>query len=179
MPPAIVAFLALLAVLAMMGAEALISRRHEQDLRRRGAIEPSGDVYAVMQWAYPAVFVAMAAEGAMFGPDPGSNTRAGLILLAASKALKFWAIASLGPRWTFRVLTLSGEPLVDTGPYAFVRHPNYVAVVGELVSMALLVGARVTGPAAMVLFSVLLYKRIRVEDRALRHPLAPEPDAET
>ena len=162
--------LALLAVLTMMGAEALVSRRNERNLRHRGAIEPPGDVYAVMQWVYPAVFVAMAAEGAISGPDPGSPTRAGLILLVASKALKFWAIAALGPRWTFRVLTLPGEPLVDTGPYAFVRHPNYVAVVGELVSMALLVGARVTGPAAVVLFSVLLYKRIGVEDRALRHP---------
>jgi methyltransferase len=68
------------------------------------------------------------------------------------------------------VLVLSGAPLVTQGPYAFVRHPNYIAVVGELLGMALLVGARVTGPLASVLFSLLLARRIRVEDRALRHP---------
>lgn len=170
MPPPVVALLALLAVLAMMGVEALISRRHEHGLRRRGAIEPPGDVYATMQWAYPAAFVGMAVEGALFGPGVGWTTLAGVILLIASKALKFWAIAALGPRWTFRVLILPDEPLVASGPYAFARHPNYAAVVGELVGMAFLVGARVAGPAAVVLFGVLLYKRISFEDRALRHP---------
>ena len=98
------------------------------------------------------------------------TTLAGALLLTASKALKFWAIVSLGWRWTFRVLVVPGAPLVDHGPYAVLRHPNYVAVIGELVSMAVLVNASVTGPLVMVLFSVLLRSRISVENRALRHP---------
>lgn len=154
----------------MMSAEALISRRNERRLRRRGAIEPPGDVYQRLRWAYPAVFMAMAGEGAIFGPQPGLATLVGALLLGASKALKFWAMASLGERWAFRVLIVPGEPLVTSGPYAVVRHPNYIAVVGELVSMALLVGARLTGPTAVLLFSLLLRTRIRLEDRALRHP---------
>ena len=84
-------------------------------------------------------------------------------------------MASLGTRWTFRVLVVPDAPLVNTGPYAVVRHPNYVAVVGELLSMALdeagaLVGAAVTGPIAVLLFSLLLRQRMRIEDRALRYP---------
>jgi methyltransferase len=67
------------------------------------------------------------------------------------------------------VLVVPGTSLVVHGPYAVVRHPNYIAVIGELVSMALLVGARVTGPVAVVLFSLVLRRRIRVENEALRH----------
>ena len=65
---------------------------------------------------------------------------------------------------------LPGAPLVTSGPYALMRHPNYVAVVGELVSMALLVGARLSGPVGTFLFALLLRRRMHVENRALRYP---------
>lgn len=170
MYPQLVAVVSLLAVLLMMLGESRISRRNEQRLRRRGAIEPPDDVYATMRWAYPGTFVAMAAEGALFGVPAAPIVLAGALLLGASKALKWWAMASLGPRWTFRVLIVPDAPLVKTGPYAVLRHPNYVAVVGELVSMGLMVGARVSGPVTVLLFGLLLRQRIRVENRALRHP---------
>lgn len=157
-------------MLLMMLAESRVSRRNEQDLRRRGAIEPPDDVYLTMRWAYPAAFVAMAAEGALFGPPAAPIALAGSLLLVAAKALKWWAMASLGTRWAFRVLIVPGAPLVNTGPYAILRHPNYVAVVGELTSMALLVGAGVSGPVSVLLFGLLLRRRIQVENRALRHP---------
>jgi methyltransferase len=151
-----------------MLVEAAIARRNEQRLRASGAVEPAGDVYRMMQWAYPGAFVAMALEGALAGTSTRHASIAGAALMILSKALKYWAIASLGHRWTFRVLVVPG-PLVTRGPYQWIRHPNYVAVIGELVSMALLVGARVTGPAGVLLFSLLIWRRIAVEDRALRH----------
>jgi methyltransferase len=168
MTPPVLSMLALGLVLLVMAFEASISRRNESTLRGRGAIEPAGDVYRTMQWAYPASFVVMAIEGAIFGTATGGATIAGALLMVAAKALKFWAMASLGDRWTFRVLVVP-EPLVARGPYAWLRHPNYVAVVGELVSMGLLVGARAAGPVATLLFSLLIWRRIRVENRALRH----------
>ena len=171
MPPqATVAFVSLVAVLLMMLAESQLSRYNERALRAAGAREPADDVYRTMSWAYPAAFVAMAIEGTLWGPAPGTSTLAGAALLGASKGLKFWAIASLGPRWTFRVLVPPGATLVTAGPYSFVRHPNYIAVIGELASMALLVGARGSGPLAVVLFGLLIRSRIRVEEQALRHP---------
>jgi methyltransferase len=159
----------LLVVMLMMLVETLISRRHERTLRERGAVEPTGDVYATMRWAYPAAFLAMGMEGTLFGPPPTNVAVCGAVLLTAAKALKWWAMASLGVRWTFRVLVMPGAPLVTHGPYAIWRHPNYIAVVGELLAMALLVGARVTGPLATLWFSWLIWRRIRVEDRALRY----------
>ena len=167
--PTLVAFVSL-AVLCMMLGESLISRRHTQQLLQRGAVEPPDDVYSMMRWAYPGAFLAMAVEGALSSPPGAPIVAAGALLLGAAKALKWWAMASLGPRWTFRVLVVPDAPLVNTGPYAVVRHPNYVAVVGELLSMALLVGAAVTGPIAVLLFSLLLRQRMRIEDRALRYP---------
>lgn len=165
-----VSIISLIVVLLMMSVELLLSRRHDARLRTQGAWEPPDDVYATMRWAYPGAFVVMAIEGGLAGPEPGPATIAGVILLAAAKLLKAWAIVALGPRWTFRVLVVPGAPLVTRGPYAFVHHPNYIAVVGELLAVALVVGARLTGPVAVVLFSLLLRRRIIVENRALRYP---------
>jgi methyltransferase len=159
--------LVLLAVLLIMLGEAVLSLHNERVLRERGAIEPPGDVYPVMRWAYPLAFVAIAVEGALAGPAPPRVLAAGLAVFGASKALKVWAISSLGIRWTFRVLVLPGAPLITRGPYAFLRHPNYVAVLGELAGAALMVGAPVAGTAAVVGFALLIRRRVAVEDRAL------------
>jgi methyltransferase len=78
-----------------------------------------------------------------------------------------WAITTLGVRWTFRVLIPPEVPSIARGPYAVVRHPNYIAVIGELAGMALIVWAPVTGTLAVVGFGLLLRRRIAIEDRAL------------
>ena len=166
-PGPAVAILTLIAVLLIMGGEALLSAFNERVLRSRGATEPAGDVYRLMQWAYPLSFVAMAIEGAITGPAPRDVLLAGMAILGFAKALKAWAISSLGPRWTFRVLILKDAPLVTRGPYRVLRHPNYLAVVGEIVGVAAIVWAPVTGMLAVAEFGWLMLKRIRVEDRAL------------
>ena len=158
-------------ILGLMLAEARLSRRHEQQLRAHGAIAPRGDVYLAMAVLYPAAFIAMGIEGArrvMWGQSPEAWFVSGLLLFAASKALKYWAIRALGVRWSFRVLVLRGVPLVTTGPYRYVAHPNYVAVVGELAGAAMMMNARLSGPIALVVFGVTMWVRIRFETRALR-----------
>lgn len=166
-PSAAVALVTLLAVLLVMGGEALLSRANEATLRKLGAIEPPDDVYRVMQWAYPCSFVAMAVEGAWWGPAPQLVLLTGLGVFGVAKALKLWAVSSLGVRWSFRVLVLPDRPLVVRGPYRFIRHPNYVAVVGELLGFSLIVGAPVMGLLALVGFGALMWRRIAIEDRAL------------
>ncbi len=162
-----IAVLTVAAALLMMGGELVLSLFNEQQLRAKGAIEPPDDVIAIMRWAYPVSFVAMAVEGAMVGPSSSATLLGGLVLFGLAKALKIWAIASLGPRWSYRVLILPGVPLVTSGPYRYLPHPNYLAVVGELVSVALIVAAPITGLLATFGFGLLMRARIRVEDRAL------------
>ena len=157
----------LLIVLLVMLAETWLSARNERALRSRGAIEPAGDVYRTMRMAYPLCFVAMAIEGGVRAPAARDTVAAGLVVFALAKALKAWAIAALGRRWTFRVLVVPDAALVASGPYAFMRHPNYFAVLGELAGMALIVWAPVTGIAALVAFGALMLRRIGIEDRAL------------
>ena len=162
-------------VVGLMLAELRASRANERALRTAGAVEPPGDVYLRMAVLYPAAFLVMGAEGlsraataapaaAVHGPAWAVS---GVLLFVASKALKYWAIAALGPRWSFRVLIEPGRPLVRTGPYRYVSHPNYIGVIGELAGTAMMVGARLSGPIMLGLFGMVLWARIRLEERAL------------
>jgi methyltransferase len=155
-----------LIVAATMLAEAWISRAHERQLRTIGAVEPRGDVYAVMQVAYPAAFLLMAIEASWQGRTSPLIVP-GAILFMLAKALKWWAMWSLGMRWTFRVLVLPGAELVRRGPYRALRHPNYLAVLGELLGVAMVLGVAWTGALACVGFGFLMWRRIQVEERAL------------
>jgi methyltransferase len=150
-----------------MLVEARVSARHERALRAAGAWEPAGDVYRVMQIAYPACFVAIIVEAWLRRPTMTSIGVAGGALFAAAKALKYWAIATLGERWSFRVLVLPAAPMIHRGPYRFMRHPNYAAVAGELAGAALIAGAPVSGALALIIFCSLMAARIRIEERAL------------
>ena len=162
-----VPLIVLLAVLVMMLAELSLSTANERVLLANGAVQADDPVYRVMRIAYPGVFIAMALEGMTRGVELGAITFAGVALMFLAKALKFWAVASLRTRWTYKVLVIPALPLVTAGPYQWIRHPNYVAVVGELVAMALMTHARVTGPLGTLFFGWLLWRRIAVEERAM------------
>ena len=125
----------------------------------------------VMAVLYPAAFVAMVVEGLWrashaAGPDNGPNWfLSGVLLFVAGKALKYWAIRSLGPRWTFKVFVLPGRPLVTTGPYRYLAHPNYVGVVGELVGAAMMCGAPIAGVIGVLTFGAAMWKTRAVRSR--------------
>ena len=141
--------------------------RNERAQRARGGVEPPGDVYKLMRIVYPGAFLAMFAEGIARGSPPPAVLIAGAAVFAAAKALKWWAILSLGPFWTFRVIVVPGTALVAKGPYRWLRHPNYIGVVGELAGVAMMTGGWVSGVAAITTCGVLLMKRIAVEEHAL------------
>jgi methyltransferase len=162
-----VPLLILFAVVVMMLAELWLSTTNERVLLANGAVQAEDPVYGVMRIAYPGVFIAMALEGVVMGVELGIVTLVGVALMFLAKVLKFWAIASLGRRWTYKVLVMPALPLVTTGPYQWMRHPNYVAVVGELAAMALMTHARVTGPLGTLFFGWVLWRRIAAEERAM------------
>lgn len=154
-------------IFAAMLVEAAIAGRHDRELRRLGAVEPPEDVYRLMQVAYPAAFIAVLSEGAWRGTHADGAFVAGLSVLALAKALKYWAIATLGPRWTFRVLVPPASSRVTDGPYRWLSHPNYLAVAGEIAGCAIAMRAVATGPFTLVGFGYLMLRRIRIEETAL------------
>jgi methyltransferase len=161
-------------IIGLLLAETRVSFTHEQLLRKAGAVRPHGDPYLALAVLYPAAFAAMVAEGLWRasqsnGVENGPNWFvSGVILFAASKALKYWAIGSLGVRWTFKVFIIPGRPLVATGPYRYLAHPNYVGVAGELVGAAMMCGAPIAGIVGSLAFGAALLQRVRFESAVLR-----------
>ena len=81
--------------------------------------------------------------------------------------LKYWAISALGPRWTFRVLVPPHSTRTVAGPYHYLRHPNYVAVIGEIVGFGLTAQSPVATALSLLIFVPLIVRRIGIEERAL------------
>jgi methyltransferase len=162
-----VPLLAGLVVFALMLIEAAIAAINERALRAQGAVEPPGDVFGAMQFAYPAAFLVMIVEGDLRHVAADRLVVMGGIVFALAKALKYWAIATLGARWTFRVLVPPGSSRIRRGPYRWIAHPNYLAVGLELIGTLLALHAFVTGPIAVAGFSLLMWRRIAIEENAL------------
>jgi methyltransferase len=146
-----------------------ISWRNQQWLRARGAVEVGVEQYPRMVLVHALFLFSCPAEVWILGrPFIPVLAAPMLVLLAAATALRHWTIATLGRRWTTRVLCLPGEPLVTRGPFRFLRHPNYLAVATEIAALPLLHGAWWTATAFSAANALVLRARIRVEDEALR-----------
>src|SRR5215831_3409981 len=100
-------FLLFVLVFLPMLAEAIRARANEIQQLARGGVEAPADVYGIMRLAYPLSFLLMILEGALRGGPP-SLFMAGLTVFVLGKAIKWWAISTLGPAWTFRVIVVPG-----------------------------------------------------------------------
>lgn len=160
---------ALLSVIACERvAELVVSARHANALLRRGGTEYGFGHFPVMI----ALHVGLIA-GCVLEPLLGHRTfipALGFPMLALTvlaNGLRWWCIATLGERWTARVIVLPGAPLVRSGPYRWFAHPNYVAVIVEGAALPLTGSAWITACAFTVLNAALLTVRIRCEAAAL------------
>lgn len=150
-------------------AELVVAKRHAAWAFAHGGVELGRGHYPPMVLLHTALLVAAVAEahlaGRPFIPVLGWTA---LALVAASQALRWWCIATLGPQWNTRVIVVPGAPLVDRGPYRWLSHPNYVAVVVEGIALPLIHTSWVTAVAFTALNAVLLLGfRIPTEERAL------------
>lgn len=150
-------------------AELVVSRRHERRLRARGAVEVGAGHYPFMVALHASFLLACPAEVWLLDRPfrPALAIAAGLALVA-TMALRWWVIATLGERWTTRVLVLPGAPLVAGGPFRWLRHPNYLAVAAEMFALPLVHGAWLTALLWGGTNLGLLAVRIAAEDPALR-----------
>ncbi len=167
------------AVVALVGVERLVelvvSRRNAAWSLAQGGRETGQSHFPAMVVLHTGLLVGMLVEAWVRRPEvPAALAWSMLGLAVASQALRWWCIATLGRRWNTRVIVVPGLPPVTSGPYRFMRHPNYVAVVVEGVALPLIHEAWITAVVFTVLNAALLRVRIRVEEQALRTlPVAP------
>ncbi len=157
------------AVAAERLVELVVSARNARWSFARGGAEHGRGHFPAMVTLHTALLVGCAAETVLadrpFLPALGWPA---LVAALGSQVLRWWCIAALGPRWNTRVIIVPGLPLVSSGPYRWLRHPNYVAVVVEGLALPLVHTAWVTALVFTALNAVLLgWFRIPAEERAL------------
>jgi methyltransferase len=145
------------------GAELAWAARNTARLRRRGALEADAHGYPL----FVALHAGWLASMALLVPAATPPTWALLGIFALLQPVRIWVIASLGRYWTTRVLSLPEAPLVQAGPYRWIRHPNYLIVAAEIAVLPLAFGAVAIAVVFSVLNLVLIARRISIEDRAL------------
>jgi len=164
-----IAFSALVAIIAIQRVWELgVSTRHFRALKARGAIEVGTGHYPWMVALHAAFLVSCVAEVWLLDRPwrPGLALCA-VLILGAALTLRWWTLATLGERWTTRVLVIPGEELVSSGPYRWLRHPNYLVVVMEIAAIPMVHGAWLTAVDFSIVNLVLLRERVQVEERAL------------
>lgn len=161
-------FLLLLAVAAERVLELFVSVRNRRWSLARGGTETGTGHYPAMVALHTGLLIGCGAEVLLadrpFVPGLGWPMVA---LVVAGQALRWWCIGTLGRQWNTRILLTPGLPLVTAGPYRWLRHPNYVAVVVEGAALPLVHSAWLTALAFTVLNGFLLRVRIRAENAAL------------
>ena len=153
-------------LLALVTAERLAelwwARRNTRRLLALGAVEHAPGHYPLIVALHALWLTGLWMLGWSQSVSPGW-----LAVFIALQAGRLWVLASLGGRWTTRILVLPGAPLIRTGPYRFVAHPNYLVVAGEIAVLPLCLGL----PWYALVFSIanaaVLAIRIRAESGAL------------
>ncbi len=143
-------------------AELGVARRNTRKLRAEGAVEFGASHYPVMVAFHACWLLTLLGVGHDRPVDP-----LWLALFVLLQLGRGWAIASLGRRWTTRVLVLPGATPVAHGPYRFINHPNYVVVTLEIAVVPLALGLPVVALIFTLANAAMLAWRIRVENRAL------------
>lgn len=143
--------------------EIVYAERNTRALLARGAVEVGRAHYPLIVLLHASWLAAIV----FFLPENATIHWLPLMPFILLQLCRVWVIATLGPYWTTRIITLPGAPLVRAGPYRFVRHPNYLVVAGEIAMLPLAFGEVDVAIAFTILNAAMLAWRIRQEDAAL------------
>ncbi|MFH9060358.1 isoprenylcysteine carboxyl methyltransferase family protein [Streptomyces coeruleorubidus] len=149
-------------------AELVVSQRNAAWSLARGGVESGRGHYPFMVVLHTGLLVGALAEVWLRRPDVVPvQAWSMLALLVLAQGLRWWCIATLGRQWNTRVIVVPGAARVTGGPYRWIPHPNYVAVVVEGLALPLVHSAWITAVVFTALNGLLLATRVRAEDAAL------------
>jgi methyltransferase len=156
------------AIAAERVVELVLSRRNRSIALAAGAIETGEDHYRVMTVFHVLFFVSVVLEAVVLRrPFPGVIGWAALGGAVGAQALRYWSIVTLGVRWNTRIIVFPDAAPVTSGPYRFLRHPNYLAVIIEMACVPMIHGCWLTAIVFSIGNAVILTVRIREEEASL------------
>ena len=145
------------------GAELLVARRNTQRLLAQGAFEAAPRHYPLIVLVHAAWLLGLWLLAPALRPNPILIGVFGLLQIA-----RLWVLATLGERWTTRIIVLPGAPLLRAGPYRFLSHPNYCVVAAEILVLPCAFGLIGFAAIFSALNAGVLAIRIMAEERSLR-----------
>ena len=168
----VISLRAYLAIITALALERLfhlaLASRNAHRAFALGAVERGQGHYPALAALHALFLVSAAAEAIMLRrPFPGALGWAALGAALGAQALRYWSIAALGSRWNTRIIVLPGASPVVRGPYRFMRHPNYLAVIIEIACVPMIRGCWITATVFSIANAVLLRTRIPAEEAAL------------
>jgi methyltransferase len=154
---------AALVVLVQRGLEELYSARNTRWLVASGAYEVGRDYYPVVAVTHLAWLA-----GLFFLIPPASPVSLPILAIyVLLQVIRYWVIGTLGHYWTHRIVTLDGAPLVRSGPYRYMRHPNYAVTIAETFVLPLAFGAVALAFIMTAVWSAVIFYKVALEDAAL------------
>lgn len=159
----LIAYAIIALVILQRAGELMLADRNTRKLKARGAVEIGGGHYRFIVLLHMAWLMAVL----WLIPTPVVIHWGWVLVFLLLQAARVWVIASLGPYWTTRIISLPDVPLVKRGPYRFVRHPNYLVVAGEILALPLAFGETWVAIIFSIVNAAVLYWRIREEEAGL------------
>jgi methyltransferase len=151
-------------------AELALARRNTVRLKGQGAVEVGAGHYPFIVALHAAWLAGLWLLAWNIAPS-----LVWLAIFAVLQMLRLWILASLGPRWTTRILVMPGAPLVRRGPYRFMAHPNYAVVAVEIAVLPIAYGLYWYALAFSLVNAAVLTIRIKAENEALARLAGPAP----
>ncbi|ANW65416.1 hypothetical protein BCA37_19170 [Mycobacterium sp. djl-10] len=170
-------YLFILAVAAERVVELVVSRRNTRWSMAHGGREFGRGHYPVMVAMHTLLLVSCVVE--VWGWHRPFIAWLGWPMVAVvvvSTLVRWWCVATLGKHWNPRLIVIPEAPLIQGGPYRWIHHPNYTAVIAEVAALPLVHSAWVTAIVFSVANALVLTVRIRTENAALGyHGATPSP----
>ena len=158
-------FILLLAIQRIL--ELRLAKKNEETVRKEGAVEYDGKGYKYIVYIHIAFFISLILEKYLLQRGFNSLSLLFFIIFVLTQMLRYWAITSLGKFWNTKILVVPDAELIVKGPYKYIRHPNYIAVITEIAVIPLIFSCYITCIIFSILNFLILIRRIRIEEKAL------------
>jgi methyltransferase len=165
----VLAFLSLLLAVALLRVvELQISQRHQQEMVAQGAAKVEEPRFRWLVMLHTAVLIGAALEVVLLKrPFIPALAASMFALFLAANCIRLWVVRTLGNHWSVQLMDSTSLGVITSGPFRYVRHPNYAAVLSEMVTLPLIHTAWITAIVGSLGYIAILTQRLAIEERIL------------